>query len=467
MKQEIAQSKIVRGLAQSDIFKGIDEEILVSVSAKAYVLNYKADEIIVWEGEPSDKLFLINNGIVAVKKVIKNAADKIYAYSFPGNTFGEVGILENKPRSATVSALTDVEVTVFERDDFLNVLNQFPKVTIQLAKLLGYYLIESNKRLARGDAEKKVVLVLDAFNTIGAVELGRRMAAKLRFGTDKSTVYAEYPDTEKISTDLGIVDFDAPIYKHECGVDILLNNNFQQSVRSSNLALVVDNLLNDFDNIVIYMNKDISENITSVLSNVNQIILVGSSDPDQWLDIFNMHQIVKSEVKSNDTKIFTILIDTESRNNIDIEPPPDFQVVFSKDTTNNQMWSWSKGMISGTFENAVDTFVDRLQRSNNIGIFIPTTINVNISADTTPYIDMTLNFLGERFGGATSEEAKGIWSSEEVGLVGEKMFKVHAYATSKDLKKFMDEIIEFVKTIKKELKQEAMAMEINQKLTLI
>ena len=44
---------------------------------------------------------------------------------------------------------------------------------------------------------------------------------------------------------------------------------------------------------------------------------------------------------------------------------------------------------------------------------------------------------------------------------------MHTYATSNDLKNYLDEVVDYVREIKSELKQEAMAMEINQKLTLI
>ena len=44
---------------------------------------------------------------------------------------------------------------------------------------------------------------------------------------------------------------------------------------------------------------------------------------------------------------------------------------------------------------------------------------------------------------------------------------MHTYATADDLKKYLDEVVDYVREIKNELKQEAMAMEINQKLTLI
>lgn len=115
----------------------------------------------------------------------------------------------------------------------------------------------------------------------------------------------------------------------------------------------------------------------------------------------------------------------------------------------------------------IDTFVDRLERTNQVSVFIPTTVEVNQTLDTSEYVKQTLDFLGERFGGATCKEAQGVWNSDEAGLVGEKVFIVHTYATQGDLNKYLDEVVEFIEKLKQELKQEAMALEINQKLTLI
>jgi CRP-like cAMP-binding protein len=201
---DLREVKILRGLNQTAIFQNISDEVLMELSRKATIRTYSQDEVIVWEGEPSDRFFIIMNGIVAVKKVNPNKTDKIFAYLLSGSTFGEVGILDNKPRSATVAALSDVEVVVFERDYFLNILHEYPTITIELAKLLGYYLTESNKRITRGDKEKKVVLVFDLFNTHGASELGKRLGIRLRKGTDKSTIYAEYPFKGTLSSELDL-----------------------------------------------------------------------------------------------------------------------------------------------------------------------------------------------------------------------------------------------------------------------
>ena len=465
---EKKESKILRGLNQTALFQSIDDKVLIRLSKKAGFKEFKAEETVVCEGEPSDQLFIIINGIVAVKKVMPGKSDKIFAYLLPGSSFGEVGILENKPRSATVAALTDVEVLIFDRDYFLKILHEFPTVAIELAKLLGYYLTESNKRITRGDKEKKVVLVFDLFDTHGAAELGKRLAIRLKNATDHPTIYAEYPFRRTLSAELDLSKIRSNIFHHESGLDILLERESVSNANNSTMALIVDDLLNKYENLIIFLNKDFEENLSQFADNIDQIIVVGSSHRSHWRKISDLHKTIKSQIKESNSRIFTILINNDESDNFNVHPPPDFKVVFSDETTDYQLWSDENTKLSSeSFDEAVETFVDRLQRNNHIGIFIPTTFDVNNYFDTTPYIDRTLSFLGERFGGATSEEAKGIWNSEDIGLVGEKLYKVHTYATSNDLKNFLDEVVDYVRDIKEELKQEAMAIEVNQKLTLI
>jgi hypothetical protein len=110
---------------------------------------------------------------------------------------------------------------------------------------------------------------------------------------------------------------------------------------------------------------------------------------------------------------------------------------------------------------------DRLGRNNQISVYIPTTIDVNQTIDTTAYVQKTLAFLGKRFGGATSSQAHGVWNSEETGLVSETVHIVRSYTTQADLDKYLADIMEYMETLKKDLKQEAMAVEVNQKLILV
>jgi hypothetical protein len=113
------------------------------------------------------------------------------------------------------------------------------------------------------------------------------------------------------------------------------------------------------------------------------------------------------------------------------------------------------------------SLAERLGRANQVSVFIPTTTDVNQTVDTSSYVERTLAFLGERFGGATTNQARGVWNSNDMGLVGEDIYIVRSYATQDALDEHLHAILDFVEEMKLELRQEAMAVEINQKLMLI
>lgn len=108
-----------------------------------------------------------------------------------------------------------------------------------------------------------------------------------------------------------------------------------------------------------------------------------------------------------------------------------------------------------------------MERVHQISVFIPTTIDVNQKVDTSYYVHKTLDFFGEKFGGATSTQAEGAWNSDTVGVVTEVVHIVVTYTTENNLNKFVDDVIDFVKAMKAELHQEAMAIEINSKMIII
>src|SRR5690606_8289553 len=167
---------IIGSLRTSELFKVLDEEALAKVSEVVERVAVKAGETIVREGEPSDKLFLIANGIVAVRKSTDHSTGKILAYLMPGNTFGEVGILEGKPRSADVVALTEAELIQIPSYLFDDLLMKFPRLGIELARLLGYYLTQTNNRITRGNRDSRLIIVFNIDNTQSAFNFSKDLA---------------------------------------------------------------------------------------------------------------------------------------------------------------------------------------------------------------------------------------------------------------------------------------------------
>ena len=105
--------------------------------------------------------------------------------------------------------------------------------------------------------------------------------------------------------------------------------------------------------------------------------------------------------------------------------------------------------------------------SSKITVYIPSTCDIDKVADTTEYINKCAVLLSNSFGGATSCEALGYWTSPTMGLVKEKSTMIFAYCSDKDLQNNIEKIIDFCEAMKTELNQDAIALEINGEMYFI
>jgi len=463
--------KITNALKQSDLFKNLSDDDLNSIASTAKIRQFFPEETIVWQGNPSDSLYIITNGIVSVKRVLSADNAQILAYLMPGQTFGEVGILENRPRSANVEAVSDVDVLVIRRKEFLKILHQFPSVAVELARMLGRYLMESNRRQSRKSDNIKVVLVFDLFEGIGATTMGTILTRFMQEKTRKPTVYTEYPNAQQLIQDFNL-DKRTKTYNHSSGYDMAINlPRFMGTSGNFQASSFLNYLMGKYENIIITVKRRtedvISEDLIMMLDYADQILIPIPPDKEISEQVEESLKRLKKHIDTKDTSIFTIIARTFENQELDTSHiPHDFELPFEENFPT--LAEIHKGAsLPPHISETVETFVDRLDRTNQVGVFIPTTVDVDKTIDTEEYVNRALNFLAERFGGATSKEASGVWNSQEIGLVGEKVFIVHTYVTPSDLNKYLDEVVDFIKDLKIELRQEAMALEVNQQLTLI
>jgi len=105
--------------------------------------------------------------------------------------------------------------------------------------------------------------------------------------------------------------------------------------------------------------------------------------------------------------------------------------------------------------------------SSKVTVYIPATTDINKQIDNAPYVDKIAALLSECFGGSTSSQALGYWTSPSQGLVKENTTIVFAYCNEKDLQKNVEKVIDACTELKEELKQDAIAMEINGEMYFI
>lgn len=97
--------------------------------------RYQSGEIIVRENDPGGTAYVIEEGQVEVSKQRDGRAVHL-AYLEAGETFGEMSMIDEKPRSATITAVKPTLVREIQRDDFFNSLQTDPKAALTLLRVL-------------------------------------------------------------------------------------------------------------------------------------------------------------------------------------------------------------------------------------------------------------------------------------------------------------------------------------------
>ena len=107
------------------------------------IRQFARGEVIFRESEVGETAYIIDRGRVEVLRNLDGTAVHL-AYIEAGEPFGEMSIIDEKPRSATVVAVEPTTVRELHRDDFLKNLSSHPEVTISLLKVIFERLRETN-----------------------------------------------------------------------------------------------------------------------------------------------------------------------------------------------------------------------------------------------------------------------------------------------------------------------------------
>jgi CRP-like cAMP-binding protein len=109
--------------------------------------SYETGEVVFREGDRSDAAFLILSGEVEVVHRLKDGQEQRIAVLGKGEYVGEMGAIDDKPRSASAVAKGQVVCMSVDQEEFMEMLLNRPQESIDLLKVLFERLREANKRL--------------------------------------------------------------------------------------------------------------------------------------------------------------------------------------------------------------------------------------------------------------------------------------------------------------------------------
>ncbi len=137
----------VRALKKSVVFSALRRDELLELAAIVKVAAFEREEYLFWEGEAGTRLYIIDQGRVKVHKHSSSGKDFIVAFFGPGEMFGEVAVIEQKPYPASAQAVEPTSVLAVTRDEFVDLLSRRPEVALRIIIVLSGRLRDAQNRL--------------------------------------------------------------------------------------------------------------------------------------------------------------------------------------------------------------------------------------------------------------------------------------------------------------------------------
>ena len=113
-----------------ELLQGLTPEEMKTISKVFELRRFKQGEVIVKMGAPADEVFFLWRGQVTITLDLPDGVQRRLGVFSPGMAFGEVGMLDGAPRSAIVTAATDVECHLLKREAFDRLGETHPRIKI-------------------------------------------------------------------------------------------------------------------------------------------------------------------------------------------------------------------------------------------------------------------------------------------------------------------------------------------------
>lgn len=122
--------------SKASIFSVLEEPQLKEITDKITKKAYKKGEIIFFEGDTSDKLYVITTGKIKVFKYTKEGKEQILYIIGEGDFLGDLSLLKKDEFKFNAEALEDVDMCQLTKDDFDKVVKENPEISLKILEVL-------------------------------------------------------------------------------------------------------------------------------------------------------------------------------------------------------------------------------------------------------------------------------------------------------------------------------------------
>ena len=146
------------------IFETLDDECLRPLMQVAMLRSIPRHTVVLNAGDSTDTIYFVLSGALKVQVSDEDGREVILSKLGPGELFGEMGVLDDHPRSATVLAVEPSQVVVMGKADFKQCLVDNPDVSLFIMRNL-------TKRLRMADRNIESLALLDVYGRVARLLL--------------------------------------------------------------------------------------------------------------------------------------------------------------------------------------------------------------------------------------------------------------------------------------------------------
>ncbi len=459
-------------LAQTLLTEALDSAERRALLQQSITRVLVPGEVLIWQGDPFEYVGLVRQGLLKKSRLqVAQHSEAATGYVRRTEWFGLSEVLSSYASTDTYTAVIDTEILLWPSSVFLEFASSNARLSNAICRWIGQQLHQCQEHQRQG----QIWVVSGVSAQVGTTTVAANLA---RLAANPSIETSGHPP-KVLLWRLAEGHRSAMRYFHNSdavvtlspsdlpGVDVLNETATSDYPPQVYLDILLTDLQRRYSHIICDTGANQQDELVLRLRGLGHVLITLTTDPT-GVQLAADHASHSRPYARPGQKRMLVLNRSIPQTLID----PAFHLVLPYDDTMASM-NWHQGLQivdalpQSQLSQALAELHRRLSLSHSIGIFIPSTIDVNQIIDNSTQVQHTMAFLGKLFGGATRNESEGVWHSESSGLVVEQVTVVRSFVSRQALEQKLDEVIAFVTNLKREMRQEAVAVDVDNQLVLV
>ena len=134
-------------LGTNSLFRGLGTETLTSIASLCHLRQVQPNQVLFVKGDPGDALYGVRRGQIRIETGTATGQRLTIEMFGPGDAFGEIALLDGRPRTADAIAADNCELFVLPRNEFIQYLERDSRLAVRIIELLCGRLRQTNENM--------------------------------------------------------------------------------------------------------------------------------------------------------------------------------------------------------------------------------------------------------------------------------------------------------------------------------